>query len=153
MRRSWIRGSLFLPLIPMAVTVTTGVAHLASIDVPVTYADQIRTQVSVPTTLSVGPNAQINVAEVVSKGLYHFVGVVGRLRVGGLPVEGESLIFTASGVQICTAVTDGTGRARCNVKVDTSKFSARPTTFTASFGGDGDLQAADSPPGGLTAVG
>ena len=149
--RSGARIGLPLLLLSLAFV---GEAKLANGGVGSTNAGVDQAPVVIPTDLVAASNAKVNVAEAVSKGVYHFTGVAAQLSLNGVRVEGEPVDFTAAGGLICSAVTNIHGRAVCpgDTKVDTSQFTSVPTTFTATFAGDGGL-AASSDTGPLAAVG
>ena len=54
------------------------------------------------------------------------------------PVGGQPVVFTLNGAETCTATTDGTGTASCQL---TPKEAAGTYTLSASFVGDSDFLA------------
>lgn len=131
-----------------------GSAYLASNDVPVTYAGVVHFDVSIPTRLTVtndeGNNATVNLAQSAHvQDSYHFAHVAAHLTTAdGSDLGGETVTFTTdtsrsgAGV-ICQATSDDKGIAKCpnNTKIATTEFSGVPTTFVATFAGDGSLQS------------
>jgi hypothetical protein len=118
-----------------------GSASLASNTVPVTYADQVRTQVSVPlvgTALDVD-DAKVNVAQADT---YKFIGLGATLNDDdGTPLSGMTVAFKAgtAGTVVCTGVTNHSGHAGCddptaNPRVDVATIGSDvPTSYAAVF--------------------
>lgn len=154
MTRNWIIRCCLVAAAPILTVLVTGSAQLDSNHVDPSSVGARSVVFTVPTTLRAASHAKIDLSQAVSPGYYHFIGVAARLSVGGVRISGESVDFTAAGGLICTAVTDNNGRAACpgDTKVDTSKFTSVPTTFTATFAGDGGLQGR-SDAGTLTPIG
>ena len=134
-------GVLALPLIPVVPVLVIGNASLASNTVPQTYADQVRTQVSVPlvTTVLTVDDAKVNVAQA---GTDKFIGLGATLTDdGGAPLSGMTVAFKAgdAGTVVCTGVTNHSGHAGCddptaNPRVDVATIGSDvPATYTAAF--------------------
>jgi hypothetical protein len=143
-------GLLLLPI---------GVAHLAQNSVDTSYVGEAEAQVSIAVTLAVDArDAHVNLAQDQGKDYYHFTNLKATLTDAGGAVNGEPIVFTADGVILCSAPSDknattqGQGLATCNAKVAVADFAGVPTTYTATFAGDGALQPSQAV-GALTATG
>lgn len=111
--------------------------------------------VQVPTRLTAGPGGNVNVSQAASKGYLQFDNIRADLKAAGVSLAGEQVEFKADGVTICTDTTNNVGRASCTggKTVDVVKFGGSvPTSFTATFAGDGGLQG-DTDTATLTQVG
>jgi len=144
MRRSHrmrVRRRRALALVPIAPLVVVGSACLAANVVPVTYAGTTTVAVTVPTALTPGDDAKVDVAQEDKHDYFHFINVSAVLTTQGLPLVGQQVTFSAAGGTICVAMTDHSGRADCpsDTKVDADSFTETPTTFTASFVGHDGL--------------
>lgn len=157
-QRRRLAGGAFI----VVVLGSAGVAYLASNTVPVTFAGVTTVAITpspVPTPAATAmsaedKNAQLNLAQEAGHTYYKFQHVAATLTSGGRGVADQQVTFTAAGGTICRATTDGDGTASCpnDTKVDTSSFTAEPTTYTATFAGSDHYQGATAT-GSFTTVG
>ena len=136
-RRLALGGALML-LVPV------GVAHLAENAVPVTHAGVSENAVTIPTGLTI-LSGKVNVAH---EGQFQFQTLKARLTFDGGPVANETLDFYIGRTKVCSAVTQGEGKAICSSDriFSTSDFAGLGSDplaypYRVVFGGDGSLLA------------
>ncbi|MEA2685747.1 MAG: hypothetical protein QOE93_942, partial [Actinomycetota bacterium] len=111
--------------------------------ITVTPAPLIPTAVTAePAHLKVGPGIKL------SLGPLH-----ARLTgANGQPLRGRTLRFTSGGQLICTAVTNGDGRANCSGAISDVITTVLNAGYDVTFAGDEDL-GGSSGHGGLVRIG
>lgn len=112
---------------------------MATNTVPVTNAGSSQVEVQLPTSLSAGA-ASIRLSD--DETAYETTGLAATLKSGSTPLVGQQVTFTAQGVTLCEATTQAGGIAECHdaTEIDAGAFAAQPTSYTATFAGDGSLQ-------------
>ncbi len=131
-------GGLLMLLAPV------GIAHLAENSVPMTRAGVSQQVVTVPTGLTI-LSGKVNVAH---DGEFQFQTLKARLAFDGGPVSNETLDFYIGSTKVCSAVTQGSGKAICSSDraYRTSEFAGLGSDplaypYKVVFAGDGSLQA------------